>query len=88
MEFDHIGIFVSSLSIGRNHLEKLLLVQDWTESVDDPIQKVSVQFANDLSGIKYELVAPYGIDNPVEPLLTQSKNILNHVAYCVDDIEA
>jgi len=88
MKFDHIGIFVSSMAIGRKYLESMLHVTEWTEPVDDPIQKVSVQFGKDQSGIQYELVAPCGENNPVEPLLAQSKNILNHVAYRVDNIDA
>ena len=88
MKFDHIGIFCASLSSGRKHLENILLVGNWTDPVNDPIQKVSVQFGTDASGIRYELVAPCGENNPVEPLLAQSKNILNHVAYIVKDIYA
>lgn len=88
MQFDHIGIFVSGLANGRSYLEALLHVTHWTEPVDDPIQKVSVQFGTDQSGTRYELVAPCGENNPVEPLLLQSKNILNHVAYLVDDLDA
>ena len=86
MKFDHIGIFVASLALGRKHLENILQIGSWTEPVDDPIQKVSVQFGMDAFGIRYELVAPCGVNNPVDPLLAQSKNILNHVAYLVDDI--
>jgi methylmalonyl-CoA/ethylmalonyl-CoA epimerase len=86
MQFNHIGIFVSSLQIGRSYLENILNISDWTDSFDDPIQKVSVQFGKDVSGVCYEIIAPYGKDNPVETLLLQSKNILNHVAYNVDNI--
>ncbi len=88
MKFDHIGIFAGSLTEGRKHLANLLQVSAWTTPVDDHIQKVSVQFGTDGSGIRYELVVPFGEGNPVEPLLHQSKNILNHVAYLVDDIDA
>jgi methylmalonyl-CoA/ethylmalonyl-CoA epimerase len=88
MQFDHIGIFVSGLAAGRTHLENILQVTNWTDPVDDPIQKVSVQFGTDRSGTRYELVAPCGENNPVEPLLAQSKNIINHVAYLTDDLDA
>ena len=88
MKFDHIGVFVKKLELGRVYLENILYVTNWTIPVDDPIQRVSVQFGTDKSGIRYELVAPYGDNNPVEPLLRQSKNILNHVAYLVDNIES
>ena len=87
MKFDHIGIFVPSIAKGRKYLESILHVSNWTEPIDDPIQKVSVQFGKDILGICYEIVAPYGENNPVEALLSQSKNILNHVAYKVDNID-
>ena len=87
MKFDHIGVFVPSLGVGRNYLENILQISNWTVPVDDHLQKVSVQFGVDLSGIRYELVAPCGANNPVDPLLKQSKNILNHIAYLVDDLD-
>ena len=88
MKFEHIGVFVSSLSSGRKHLENIFQISNWTNPVDDYLQKVSVQFGLDSSGIRYELVAPFGNNNPVDPLLNQSKNILNHVAYLVNDLDA
>lgn len=87
MKFDHVGIFVNSLLTGRTYLERILDVSNWTEPIHDPIQKVSVQFGTDRSGFRYEIVAPFGEINPVEPLISQDKNILNHVAYKVDEIE-
>lgn len=87
MKFDHIGVFVPSLEIGRKHLENIFQISNWTNPVNDHLQKVYVQFGLDFSGIRYELVAPMGNNNPVDPLLKQSKNILNHVAYLVDDID-
>ena len=88
MKFDHLGIFVPSMAVGRKYLQSILHVTNWTEPVDDPVQKVSVQFGKDILGIRYEIVAPFGENNPVEPLLSQSKNILNHVAYKVDNIDS
>lgn len=87
MKFDHIGVFVPSLDLGRKHLENIFQISNWTNPVNDHLQKVSVQFGLDLSGLRYELVAPLGNNNPVDPLLKQSKNILNHVAYLVDDLD-
>jgi len=88
MIFDHIGIFVSALAEGRRHLDLLLGVKHWTEPVEDPQQKVVVQFGVDSSGIRYEIVAPCGNGNPVTQVLTSGRNILNHVAYRVADIDA
>lgn len=86
MKFNHIGVFVSTLDSGRKYLESILHIANWTDPIEDPIQKVIVQFGIDMSGIRYEIIAPCGEGNPVQPLLLQSKNILNHVAYSVEDI--
>lgn len=56
--------------------------------VDDPLLKVRVQFCTDTSGIRYELVAPHGEGSPVTGALARGTNILNHVAYEVDDLNA
>ena len=87
MKFDHIGVFVKSLEIGRNHLSKIIQIARWSDPVDDHIQGVSIQFGYDNDGICYELVAPNSESNPVDNLLSQGKNIINHIAYKVDNIE-
>lgn len=87
MKFDHIGVFVSTIDLGRKYLESILHITNWTDAIEDPIQKVIVQFGIDKSGIRYEIIAPCGEGNPVQPLLLQSKNILNHVAYNVENID-
>ena len=81
-----MGIFVSTVELGRKHLSSFLGVKDWTEEVEDRVQKVIVQFGIDHSGICYEIVAPFGEGNPVDSVLKQRKNILNHVAYLVPNI--
>ena len=88
MKFDHIGVFVKSLSVGRNYLTEIVQITKWTEPINDEIQGVSIQFGYDKSGICYELVAPNAKINPVDKLLSQGKNIINHVGYRVDDIES
>lgn len=88
MIFDHLGVVVASLEAGRSHLEQLLGVQDWSASVEDPLQRVLVQFGWDASGVCYELIAPAGEEGPLREALRTGKNILNHVAYRVPDLEA
>ena len=88
MKFDHIGIFVSSLETGRIHMEKIFDIKQWSNPVKDPIQGVFVQFGYDSLNICYELVAPAAKTNPVDKVLKNSKNILNHVAYKVKDINS
>jgi len=87
MIFNHIGIFVSSLGIGRQHLAAMLPVLEYSDEIEDPGLKVRVQFLTDTSGIRYELVAPYGEGNPVSGVLASKKNILNHVAYTTEELD-
>ena len=87
MKFDHIGVFVKTLSSGREYLTEIVQIKSWSESFNDKIQGVSVQFGYDESGVCYELVAPNAKINPVDKLLSQGKNIINHVGYKVNNIE-
>jgi methylmalonyl-CoA/ethylmalonyl-CoA epimerase len=86
--FDHVGLFVAELEIGRQTLSALLPIVETSEPIDDPELKVRVQFCTDSSGICYELVAPFGEGNPVSGALANGKAILNHVAYRVTDLKA
>jgi len=87
MLFDHLGVFVKSLDEGRNHFQKMFHIRTISDEFHDPLLKVSVQFLVDISGIRYETVAPNGSDNPVDFVLRESKNILNHVAYRTDNFD-
>ncbi|MDP9018105.1 MAG: VOC family protein [Candidatus Eremiobacteraeota bacterium] len=69
-------------------MERLLPIRDWTPVVDDPGLNVSVCFGADSSGVRYEIVAPFGSPNPVSRVLNDGRQILNHVAYRVHDLES
>jgi methylmalonyl-CoA/ethylmalonyl-CoA epimerase len=88
LRFDHIGLFVPDLAWGREKLSRLFPIDRYSESYDDPLIKVRVQFAYDGTGICYELVAPFGDGNPVDGVLKSRKNVLNHVAYRVAALDA
>ncbi len=88
MIFDHIGIFVKNLEYGRKRLSSILPITKFTDPVDDKFHKVSVQFGIDNTGIRYELVAPFGKDNPAESVLSKGENIQNHICYLVDDLDS
>jgi methylmalonyl-CoA/ethylmalonyl-CoA epimerase len=88
VQFDHLGLVSRSLADGRAALEALLLVQEWTREITDPVNRVCVQFGRDSSGVCYELIAPLGADSPIAKTLRSGKNILNHVAYLVPDLAA
>jgi len=81
MKFDHIGIFSKSLDEGRKHMYNIFEIKKLSQEFHDQSLKVSIQFLTDKSGITYEIVAPFGKNNPVDQVLKKNKNILNHVAY-------
>jgi methylmalonyl-CoA/ethylmalonyl-CoA epimerase len=86
MNFDHIGIVVSQLDQGRQHLTELFDIERWTREFHDPINGVRVQFGIDRSGICYEAVSPIGSNSPVSAALNSGTRILNHVAYLVPSL--
>jgi methylmalonyl-CoA/ethylmalonyl-CoA epimerase len=88
VKFDHIGVVTESLSAGREQLNSLFGITQWTQEFADPINMVYVQFGIDQSGICYELISPLGPKSPVLEALRSGNRILNHVAYLVPDINA
>ena len=86
MQFDHIGVIASSLEEGRAVLNAFVQIPRWTEEFADPVNQVYAQFGTDPSGVCYELIVPYGDSSPITKFLSTGKNILNHVAYLVQDL--
>ena len=86
MKFDHIGIFVSDLDVGRKTMSELFPINEFSKPIDDVLLKVKIQFCVDGSGVMYELVAPLCEDSPVRGVISTGKGLLNHVAYRVPDI--
>ena len=85
MKFHHIGIFVSDISTGTSALRQMFPISSESETYEDFGIGVYVKFLIDSSGIRYEIVAPLVQENPVSKLLKNKKNILNHVAYEVNN---
>ncbi len=88
MTFDHIGIFVPDLAEGRRMLAAIVPIESWSEDFEDPLWAVRICFGATASGFRYELIAPFGTPNPVSGALAAGKNLLNHLAYLVADIDA
>ncbi|MFP8965858.1 VOC family protein [Pokkaliibacter sp. CJK22405] len=88
MKFHHLGLVVATLEQGRRYCEDVLGIHDFSEAIEDPVQRVWVQFCEDDSGLRYELVAPATDDSPVKQALSRKQNILNHLAYGVADLTA
>ena len=81
MEFNHIGIFVKSISIGIKELSKVVNIKKKTQIIKDKNLQVKVVFLYDNKKICYELIEPFGKKNPVSNTLKKKTNILNHIAY-------
>lgn len=86
--FHHVGLFVNDLAFGLEQLKKTLEITSVSQVFADENLLVCIQFVIDNSGVRYELVAPFGDGNPVEQALKSKKNILNHVAYLSDNFES
>ena len=86
MRFDHLGIVVPNLQIGRDHFFKIYGINSWTDEFFDELNGVYVQFGQSKDKVCYELVAPIDNKSPVYNVLSKKKNILNHIAYIVDAI--
>ena len=87
MKFDHIGITTHTLAAGRTLLAAVG-IEIWTEAFEDHVNDVWVQFGKDDMGVCFELVAPLSKQSPVLSVLSKKINVINHIAYLVDNIAA
>jgi methylmalonyl-CoA/ethylmalonyl-CoA epimerase len=88
LRFDHLGLVVKDMAEGREFLQSTIGIDRWTEVFEDPVIGVYVQFGRTEEGPCYELIAPLGDQSPVTNAMKSGKNILNHVAYLVSNLEA
>lgn len=88
MKFDHIGVFVHDIEEARAKFDAVLPGYAWGRTFDDDVLHVRICFGEDAAGLRYELVAPFGSPNPVSGVLESGRNILNHVAYRVPNLNA
>lgn len=87
MKFDHIGLVTNDIREGRDFLSSAFGVCSWSKEFNDPGIRVTVQFGISESGPCFELISPLGVESPVSAALKSGKNILNHIAYLVDDLD-
>ena len=87
MKFDHLGVVVPSLELGRDHFFKIYNIKEFTDEFTDELNGVYVQFCRDDKGVCFELVAPINDQSPICNALTKKVNTLNHIAYLVEDID-
>lgn len=87
MQFHHIGLIVDDIDTGKAFLESLISNLAWSEKYEDFGIGVTVLFGTGTDGLRYELIAPLGLESPVFKHLTKRENMLHHIAYVVDDFE-
>lgn len=87
MIFDHIGIFVNSIPLGRKFFEKTLAIKKKSKIIKDDNLSVKIQFLYDKNNICYELISGLGKNNPVDNVLKKNVNIINHIAYKTNKFE-
>lgn len=80
-KFHHIGIFVKDLEYGKLEISKFIEIVSASSEIVDEQMGVKIIFVKDNQGIKYELVAPFGKNSPVNGVLKRGKDYLNHIAY-------
>jgi len=86
--FHHVGVAVRDLRAATQVLNNLFGYTLSAGPFDDPIQKVSVCFLSRGEGdTVIELVAPLGLDSPVNRTLEKGGGTY-HVCYQVPDIDA
>src|SRR5580658_6949021 len=88
MKFDHVGVTTTDLAAGRALLEGSAGIREWTAEFRDEINEVWVQFGRCGAGMCYELVAPLSELSPITRVLSRKINVLNHLAYLVEDLPA
>ena len=87
MQFDHIGLVVPDLASGVAYCRDVLGLSRFSTAVEDPLQRVWVQFVHDEHGLCYELVAPAGEDSPVTQVIKTRRNVINHLTYRVHSLQ-
>lgn len=89
MRFHHVGYAVKSIEAYlEGFLRPLFDPVAVSESVSDPIQRVTLCFVTMQGGTVIELVEPMGDDSPVSQIVGSSRGGVYHLCYEVDDLEA
>tara|TARA_B100000674_G_C37307090_1_gene674736 strand:- start:52 stop:456 length:405 start_codon:yes stop_codon:yes gene_type:complete len=86
-KFNHIGIFSKNIKFAEKELKNILNIKKTSKTFIDKNLGVKVKFLYDKDSICYEIVSPYGKKNPVDKVLKEGKNILNHLAYKVKNFD-
>ena len=89
MRFHHIGYAVKDI---RKYLDDFLIPmfapERITDPVSDPVQRVTVCFAEMRGGTTIELVEPLGENSPVDAIIGSSRGGVYHLCFEADDLDA
>ena len=89
MRFHHIGYAVREI---QPYLERFLIPLlsplRISPAVADPVQQVTVCFAEMPGGTVIELIEPLGEKSPVHAIIDRGRGGLYHLCYEVDDLDA
>jgi len=86
LEFHHVGMVVPQIEPVADFYEKVLGYTRQGPVIEDPVQKVRIQFL-ELHGFTLELLEPLGEQSPVARFMKAGGG-LNHICYACNDIEA
>ncbi len=86
MKLHHVGIVVDSIARHAVHYRQYLGMEACSPVVEDPNQKVRVQFWALPGQTPVELIEPVGEDSPVQSALRKGGG-LNHLGFEVEDID-
>ncbi len=86
MILHHVGIVVEDLSAYTEAYRTYLGLTVESNTFEDPLQKVRIQFCRDGRGNLLELIEPAALDSPVQTALRKGGG-LNHLCYEVEDID-
>ena len=84
LSFNHIGLFVKNIKKSEKYIAPFLKLNK-KKIIFDKKLKIKVKLYFDNKKICYELVEPYGKNNPVSGYLKRGSNILNHIAYSTEN---
>jgi methylmalonyl-CoA/ethylmalonyl-CoA epimerase len=88
VRFHHIGYAVSSIDeYLEGFLNPMFSPVSVTKPVSDPIQNVTVCFAEMPGGATIELVEPLGDNSPINEIVGSRRGGLYHLCYEVDDLD-
>ena len=86
MEFHHIGIATSDISLSAIAYEKFGYKLS-TEIFYDPLQNVNIAFMEKLNSPVLELISPFNSTSPIMNILKKNGTMPYHICFEVADIE-